>query len=122
MGDALKKAVDVLEADVKSNGKPNKVTVLQYFDAGYTRQLLGGFLTLMMPWTLLFSNNGMMSKYEGLYHETGSIKQCLTFLVKMELQDTHGVQVLVHRDGSPTPLLSSSGKTIGEILAGGSVR
>jgi hypothetical protein len=122
MGDALKKAVDVLEADVESNGKPNKVTVLQYFDAGYTRQILGGFLTLVMPWTLLFSNNGMMTKYAGLYHESGSIKQCLTFLAQMELGDTHGVQVLVYRDGSPTSLLSGSGKTIGEILAGGSVR
>jgi len=121
-GQGLEKAVTVLQTDVKANGEPNKVTVLQYFDAGYTRQLLGGVLTYLNPWTLLFSKNGMMDKYEGLYHESGSIKQCLVFLSQMELRDTHGVQILVHRDGLPTPLLSGSGKTIRDILSGSFVR
>merc|ERR1712098_442962 len=107
---------DVLESTMKQDNPPSEVTVLQYFDAGWGRQILGSFLTILMPWTLFFSKHGLCDKPAGIYHATGDAKTCLQFVAEMDLESTLGVQVLAHRGGSREPLLPATGKTVREIL------
>merc|ERR1712058_154404 len=116
MGEALVRTVDVLESTMKQDNPPSEVTVLQYFDAGWGRQILGSFLTILMPWTLFFSKHGLCDKPAGIYHATGNAKTCLQFVAAMDLESTLGVQVLAHRGGSREPLLPATGKTVHEIL------
>merc|ERR1712098_259021 len=107
---------DVLESTMKQDNPPSEVTVLQYFDAGWGRQILGSFLTILMPWTLFFNKHGLCDKPAGIYHATGNAKTCLQFVAKMDLESTLGVQVLAHRGGSREPLLPATGKAVHEIL------